>query len=82
MFSKSATTKNNWMDLQSDPMQSPETSQTMRYNFQTIGKIEVFMGFEKDKNENNVILKPKFELLTDDILENTTNKVLLCRVSE
>ena len=80
MFSRSDATKNNWLDQNQDPLKSPETSQMMRYNYSTFGKIEVFMGFEKDKDGNNIILKPIFRMLNKKMIKRAKGKQLMCRV--
>ena len=82
MFSKSETTKNNWQSLEVDPLSSPETTQMMRYNFDTIAEIRVFKGFEKDKEGNNLIMKPVYKLLTDEDLQESKNGVLLCKMDQ
>ncbi len=80
MFSRSDSTKNNWLDQNQDPLKSPETSQMMRYNYGTFGKIEVFMGFKKDKHGNNIILKPIFKMLNKSIIKRANGNQLMCRI--
>lgn len=80
MFSRSNATKNNWLDQNQDAIKSPETSQMMRYNYGTFGKIEVFMGFEKDKNGDNIILKPKFRMLNKSIVKRAKGRQIICRI--
>ena len=80
MFSRSNATKNNWLDQDQDPFKSPETSQMMKYNYSTFGRIEVFVGFEKDKDGNNIILKPKYRLLNKKIISRSKGDMILCRV--
>ena len=63
-----------------DPIKAPETSQMMRMNYDTFGKIEVFMGFKKDGKGNNIVLKPKFRMLNKKIIEDSEAGVLLCRI--
>jgi hypothetical protein len=80
MFSDSEQTKNNFLGMEQDPMTSPETSQMMRYNFDTFGKIEAFIGFVKDSEGNNIINKPKFVPLKKKILQRAKSGVVLCRI--
>ena len=80
MFSRSNATKNNWLDQDQDPFKSPETSQMMKYNYSTFGRIEAFVGFEKDKDGNNIILKPKYRLLNKKIISRSKGDMILCRI--
>jgi hypothetical protein len=80
LFSSTTAVKNDWTKLEQDPLKSPETAQMMRFNYETIAKISVFAGFEKDKDGNNIIMKPRFEMLTDEIVEAATERVLLCKM--
>ena len=80
MFSDSDSTKNDWQSQPMDPIKAPETSQMMRMNYDTFGKIEVFMGFKKDGKGNNIVLKPKFRMLNKKIIEDSEAGVLLCRI--
>ena len=80
MFSDSDTTKNDWINQSSDPLRAPETSQMMRMNYDTFGKLEAFVGFEKDGKGNNIVLKPKFKMLTKKMIQNSEAGVLLCKI--
>jgi len=80
MFSESDQVKNNFLDMEQDPMRSPETSQMMKYNFDTFGKIEAFVGFVKDSEGNNIIKKPKFVPLKKRLLDRAKSGVILCRI--
>ena len=80
MFSESDQVNNNFLDMEQDPMRSPETSQMMRYNFDTFGKIEAFIGFTKDSEGNNIINKPKFVPLKKRLLDRAKSGVILCRI--
>jgi hypothetical protein len=80
MFSESEQVNNNFLGMEQDPMKSPETSQMMRYNFDTFGKIEAFVGFAKDSEGNNIINKPKFVPLKKRLLERAKSGVVLCRI--
>jgi hypothetical protein len=82
IFASTTAVKNDWSKLEQDPLKSPETAQMMRFNYETIAKISVFAGFEKDKDGNNIIMKPKFEMLTDEVIQAATEsqRVLLCKM--
>lgn len=82
IFASTSAVKNDWSKLEQDPLKSPETAQMMRFNYETIAKISVFAGFEKDKDGNNIIMKPKFEMLTDEVVQAATEsqRVLLCKM--
>ena len=82
IFASTTAVKNDWSKLEQDPLKSPETAQMMRFNYETIAKISVFAGFEKDKDGNNIIMKPKFEMLTDEVVQAATEsqRVLLCKM--
>ena len=80
LFSKSRFVRNKWDSL-GDPFKTAETVQMMRYNYATMVKVEVLQGYQKDKNGNNLILKPIFSPLTREILDNSSDGVLICKMT-
>ena len=80
MFSNSNQTKNNFLATEQDLIKSPETSQMMKYNFDTFGKVQVLAGFSRDSQGNYIINKPKFIPLQQKILQRASNLTVLCKI--
>jgi hypothetical protein len=65
-----------------DPFKRPETTQMMKFSYDTIGKVMVLVGFEKGSDNENLILKPRFEPLTRNILANNSGNLLMCKIEQ
>lgn len=82
MFSDTDATPTDFLNAPVDMLKNPETAQMMRANFDTLSRVEVFVGFEKDSSGDNIIDKPKYELLESKHVEFANSKVLLCRIKK
>ena len=80
MFSNSDQTRNNFLATEQDLIRSPETSQMMKYNFDTFGKVQVLIGFSEDSQGNYIINKPKFVPLQQKILKRASSLTVLCKI--
>ena len=82
MFSDTTATPTDFLNAPVDMLKNPETAQMMRANFDTLSRVEVFVGFEQDSSNDNIIDKPKYELLQSKHIEFANSKVLLCRIKK
>lgn len=80
MFSNTPATPTDFLNAPVDMLKNPETAQMMRVNFDTLSRVEVFVGFEQDSSGDNIIDKPKYELLEPKHIEFANSRVLLCKI--
>jgi len=80
MFSNTDSTNTNFLNAPVDMLQNPETAQMMRNNFDTLAKVELFMGFAKDTEGNNIIDKPVYVPMASHYIDQATSGVILCRI--
>jgi len=77
--SDSNDVKNNYSKSKKDVYKDSETRNVVNINHLKVAKVEYFIGFEKGKNGNIILNKPKFVPLTDAALNLPGPK--LCRTS-
>ena len=82
MFSDTSATPTDFLNAPVDMLKNPETAQMMRTNFDTLSRVEVFVGFKRDSSGDNIIDKPKYELLKQRHMESANSRVLLCRIKK
>ena len=88
MFSESDTTRLDWFNYSTsnppigmDPFQTPEMTQMMRFNYDTLCKIMVFTGFDTGVDGEISIAQPRFVPLTSEILLSNRKKLLICKMA-
>ena len=76
MLGSNKSVKKNFFELEFDPLQHPETKNIIKYNFQTIIKLEYLSGFELSNGKVN-LNKPIWSLLTKNIFDNFNGELLI-----
>lgn len=52
----------------------------MRFNYEFLKMVEVFVGYETTRHEEILVKNPIWEMMTYDIYNNSTGRILLCRL--
>jgi hypothetical protein len=76
MLGSNESTKKNFFELEFDVLKHPKTKNIIKYNYQTIIKLEYLSGFEISNEELN-LSKPIWSLLTKNIIDNLTGQIFV-----
>ena len=85
ILSKSPLMINNFLDMDFDVIRNVQTSEFFRFNYTMLQEIEVFIGYNKNGRNLNLMMAPRWVPLQEygglaNRLKNLTNsKMLLCR---
>ena len=79
MLGSNKSVKKNFFELGFDPLVHPETKNIIKYNFQTIVKLEYLSGFEISNNKLN-LNKPIWSLLTKNIFNSFDGQILIRQI--
>lgn len=80
-LSNKQITINKWNNTRTDFLLNAETFEMFRYNYFMLQKVEYLAGFETSDVDGRQVTRPIFNLMTPAVLDTSSEKSLLCRMS-
>ena len=72
--------KTMFADREKTNISEPAQKSIMRFNYELLKMAEVFIGYETTMQDDLLVKKPLWEMMTYDIYNNSIGKTLLCRL--